>query len=97
MSETAGAQWDRWNEGPPGAVRLGSLLVSLLEPEPGDEVGFHRWYERDHFYAGCMAGPGFFAGRRFVATRALKALRAPAGAKPFGGDLSRGSFRAPDL
>jgi hypothetical protein len=77
MSEAAGAQWDRWDEGPPGAVRLGSLLVSLLEPEPGDEVGFHRWYERDHFYAGCMVGPWFFAGRRYVATRAHRSRRYP--------------------
>jgi hypothetical protein len=52
--------------------------VSLLDPAPGQEVAFHRWYERDHFYAGCMLGPWFFAGRRFVATRALKDLRTPA-------------------
>ena len=58
-------------------VALGSILVSLLEPEPGQGVAFHRWYERDHFYAGCMVGPWFFAGRRFVATRDLKALRYP--------------------
>jgi len=75
-------------------VRLGSAIVSLVEPHPGHGVAFHRWYERDHFYAGCLSGPGFFAGRRFVATRALKALRAPAGATPFGGDLGRGSFLA---
>jgi hypothetical protein len=41
-----------------------------------------------------MTGPGFFAGRRFVATRALKALRQPAGTEVFGGDLGRGSFLA---
>ena len=58
-------------------VALGSVLVSLLEPERGREAAFHRWYERDHFYAGCMVVPWFFAGRRFVATRELKALRAP--------------------
>jgi hypothetical protein len=58
-------------------VRLGSVLVSLLDPPRGDEIAFNRWYERDHFYAGCMAGPWFFAGRRFVATRELKALRHP--------------------
>ena len=57
--------------------RLGRLLVSLMDAAPGHERDFHRWYERDHFYAGCMTGPGFFAGRRFVATRALRALRRP--------------------
>ena len=74
-------------------VALGSLLVSLLDPTPGHEVEFHRWYERDHFYAGCMIGPWFFAGRRFVATRALKDLRYPAqgGALP---DVRLGSYLA---
>jgi hypothetical protein len=75
-------------------VRLGGAIVSLVEPHPGQALAFHRWYERDHFYAGCLSGPGFFAGRRFVATRALKALRRPAGATPFGGPLERGTFLA---
>lgn len=76
-------------------IRLGGAIVSLVEPHPGQALSFHRWYERDHFYAGCMAGPGFFAGRRFVATRALKKLRGPGGDAPaFGSDLGRGSFLA---
>lgn len=61
----------------PAEVRLGSVLVSLMDPSPGREVEFHRWYERDHFYSGCMAGPHFFSGRRFVATRSLKDERLP--------------------
>jgi hypothetical protein len=74
-------------------VALGSVLVSLLDPAPGQEVAFHRWYERDHFYAGVMAGPWFFAGRRFVATRELKDMRlcAPEAA-PVLEDLRRGSY-----
>jgi hypothetical protein len=72
-------------------VALGSVLVSLLDPEPGREAAFHRWYERDHFYAGVMAGPWFFAGRRFVATRALKDLRGPE-ASPALDDARRGSY-----
>lgn len=75
-------------------VRLGGAIVSLVEPHPGQALAFHRWYERDHFYAGCLSGPGFFAGRRFVATRALKTLRVPAGATPFGGPLDRGTYLA---
>ena len=72
-------------------IALGSVLVSLLDPEPGREAEFHRWYERDHFYAGVMIGPWFFAGRRFVATRALKDLRLPA-ASPVLDDPRRGSY-----
>src|SRR5262245_9312476 len=70
---------------------LGSVLVSLLDPEPGREAAFHRWYERDHFYAGVMMGAWFFAGRRFVATRALKDLRGPR-PSPVLEDPVRGSY-----
>jgi hypothetical protein len=58
-------------------VRLGSMLVTLVEPHRGHEVAYNRWYERDHFYAGCMIGPYNFAGKRFVATAELKARRDP--------------------
>ena len=58
-------------------VKLGSMLFTLVEPHRGHEVAYNRWYERDHFYAGCMVGPYNFAGRRFVATAELKALRDP--------------------
>ena len=59
-------------------VRAGSMLYTLVDPNRGHEVAYNRWYERDHFYAGCMVGPYFFAGRRYVATRPLKDLRFPA-------------------
>jgi len=58
-----------------GEVTLGSMLFTMVEPHRGHEVAYNRWYERDHFYAGCMVGPWLFAGRRWVATRALKGLR----------------------
>ncbi|HUY64096.1 MAG TPA: hypothetical protein VMV14_06220 [Acidimicrobiales bacterium] len=58
-------------------IKLGSMLVTLVEPHRGHEVAYNRWYERDHFYAGCMIGPYQFAGKRFVATADLKALRDP--------------------
>ncbi len=74
-------------------VELGSVLVSLLEARPGHEVELHRWYERDHFYAGCMMGPYFFSGRRYVATRPLKDLRFP-GETPVIDDIARGSYLA---
>lgn len=76
-----------------GDVRLGSMLFTLVEPHRGQEVAYNRWYERDHFYAGCMVGPWLFAGRRWVATRALKDLRFGAEPDLFGGaDL--GSYLA---
>lgn len=59
-------------------VEVGSMLYTLVEPHEGHEVAYNRWYERDHFYAGCMIGPWLFAGRRWVATRRLKDLRFPA-------------------
>jgi hypothetical protein len=76
-----------------GEVRLGSMLFTLVEPHRGHEVAYNRWYERDHFYAGCMVGPWLFAGGRFVATRALKDLRFGTDADLFGG-ASLGSYAA---
>ncbi|MEQ1786055.1 MAG: hypothetical protein ABL966_03295 [Acidimicrobiales bacterium] len=76
-----------------GEVRLGSMLFTLVEPHRGHEVTYNRWYERDHFYAGCMVGPWLFAGRRFVATRPLKDLRFGTDADVFGG-ASLGSYVA---
>ena len=69
------------------------MLFTLVEPHRGHEVAYNRWYERDHFYAGCMVGPWLFAGRRFVATRALKDLRFGAEADLFGG-VDLGSYLA---
>ncbi len=67
------------------------MLFSVVEPERGHGVAFHRWYERDHFYAGVLSGPGVFAGRRWVATRPLKDLRYPS-PSPLADDASAGSY-----
>lgn len=72
-------------------VRLGTILFSLVEPEEGHARAFASWYERDHFFAGCMAGADFFSGRRFVATRDLKQCRTGAGVAD-GVPIDRGSF-----
>ena len=72
-------------------IRLGSMLFTLVEPRRGHEVAYNRWYERDHFYAGCMIGPYNFAGRRFVATADLKALRDP-DPSAVTGEPERGSY-----
>jgi hypothetical protein len=72
-------------------VKLGSMLFTIVEPHRGHEVAYNRWYDRDHFYSGCMVGPYTFAGRRFVATADLKALREP-DPSVITGAPERGSF-----
>src|SRR5713226_7985521 len=74
-------------------IRVGSLLFTMVEPHRGHEVAYNRWYERDHFYAGCMVGPYNFAGRRFVATADLKSLRDP-DSSAITGEPARGSYIA---
>ncbi|WP_326808267.1 hypothetical protein OG533_16255 [Streptomyces sp. NBC_01186] len=65
-------------EGPYG-VRPGHALITMVEPHPGHEYAYNRWYEDDHYIAGAMAMPWMYAGRRWVATRDLQLLRYPAG------------------
>jgi hypothetical protein len=72
-------------------VEIGTAIVSYIEPHPGQARAFNEWYERDHFPATVLAGPGVFGGARFVATRACKALRPPG--RLFG-DPARGSYLA---
>lgn len=62
--------------GPYGAD-FGHALITMVEPHPGQERAYNRWYEDDHFIAGAMAMPWIFAGRRWVATRELQLLRYP--------------------
>ena len=61
-------------------VKVGSMLLTLVDPHKGFEKAYNRWYERDHFYGGCMEARYQIAGSRWVATRELKDLRWPAGA-----------------
>jgi hypothetical protein len=58
-------------------IGIGGALISMVEPHPGTEYAYNRWYEDDHFYAGALYMPWMFAGRRYVATRELQALRYP--------------------
>ena len=74
-------------------VKLGSMLFTIVEPHRGQEVAYNRWYERDHFYSGCLIGPYNFAGRRFVATAELKELRDP-DPSAITGTPTRGSYVA---
>ncbi len=43
-------------------IKLGGALVTMVEPHKGHEVAYNRWYERDHFYAGCQIGAWNLAG-----------------------------------
>ena len=75
-------------------VELGTILFTLVEPWKGYEVAYNRWYERDHFYAGCMIGPGILAGKRWVSPRPYKDLRYPDSSPITGGGPDRGSYIA---
>src|SRR5436305_14718203 len=56
-------------------MKVGSMLLTLVDPNKGFESAYNRWYERDHYIAGCLIGPYNFAGSRWVATREMKDLR----------------------
>ena len=75
-------------------VKVGSMLLTLVDPSPGFEQAYNRWYERDHYYAGCMVGPFLFAGSRWVATRELKDLRWPKGDETIASPSDAGSYVA---
>lgn len=62
----------------PMDVAVGGAFITMIEPNAGYEVEYNRWYEDDHYYAGAMIAPWFFAGRRWVATRDLREMRFPA-------------------
>jgi hypothetical protein len=75
-------------------IQIGSMLLTLVDPHRGHEVAYNRWYERDHFYAGCMLGPWLFAGSRWVATRDLKDLRVSDGRGEVANPVDAGSYVA---
>ncbi len=74
-------------------IKLGGALVTLVEPHRGHEVEYNRWYERDHFYAGCMIGAWTISGTRYVATRDHKAVRFPTDS-PIADPVGNGSYVA---
>lgn len=58
-------------------IRVGTMLWVFTDPHRGHELAYNRWYERDHYYGGCMIGAANFAGSRWVATRRHKDARIP--------------------
>ncbi|MFG3498006.1 hypothetical protein [Streptomyces sp. NPDC047928] len=75
--DTRGEAYARLAAVGPYGTHPGHALITMVEPHPGHEYAYNRWYEDDHYYAGAMAMPWMFAGRRWVATRELQLLRYP--------------------
>ena len=75
-------------------MKVGSMLLTMVDPNPGFESAYNRWYERDHFYAGCMVAPHQMAGSRWVAPRRLKDLRWPEGDCAVADPTDAGSYVA---
>lgn len=63
------------------APRIGSALITWVEPMPEHVVGYNRWYEDDHMITGAMVMPWMFACRRFVSPKWLQGLRGPSGSR----------------
>jgi hypothetical protein len=60
----------------PYSPAIGVCALTLVEPDPGQELSYNRWYEDDH-YPTSMASPWVMAGRRWMAPKRLDPLRAP--------------------
>ena len=75
-------------------MKVGSMLLTMVDPNPGFESAYNRWYERDHFYAGCMVAPHQMSGSRWVAPRRLKDLRWPEGDTAVANPTDSGSYVA---
>jgi hypothetical protein len=58
-------------------IRVGTMLWVFTDPHRGHERAYNRWYERDHYYGGCMIGAHNFAGSRWVAPRRHRDVRFP--------------------
>jgi hypothetical protein len=56
---------------------IGAAFFSLVEPDPGFQRAYNRWYEDDIFYRGARAMPWVLGARRYVATAAHKKIREP--------------------
>ena len=73
--------------------KIGSALITMVEPHVGHERAYNRWYEDDHFISGAMAMPWMFSGRRFVAPKRLQRLRTPQ-SSPIAEPLELGKYIA---
>ncbi|MCH2172796.1 hypothetical protein MK489_18630 [Myxococcota bacterium] len=74
-------------------VELGHAIISFVEPHPGYELAWNRWYERDHLIAAGTGAPFTMALQRWLATRRHKAVRVPHD-NPIAQPPERGTFLA---
>jgi hypothetical protein len=59
----------------PFKVALEGVVYTLVDVHEGHDAAFEDWYENDHFYAGGVLAPYVLSGRRWYASRALRAGR----------------------
>lgn len=78
MTEEERAAYALVGRSGPIETRLDKAIISLIEPAPGQEQDYNRWYEDDHAYISAFALPWVFAGKRWVATRRLREMRTSA-------------------
>jgi hypothetical protein len=74
-------------------IELGHAIFGLVQPHPGHELAWNRYYERDHLIAAGTCAPWTIAVQRWLATGRHRAARYPREnpiAKPF----DKGQFSA---
>jgi hypothetical protein len=59
----------------PFKVALEGVVYTLVDVHEGHDARFEDWYENDHFYAGGVLAPYVLSGRRWYASKALRASR----------------------
>ena len=74
-------------------VALGHAIFGLIEPHPGYERAWNRYYERDHLLAAGSCAPWTFSTQRWVATRRHKEVRQPR-ENPIANPFDKGTFLA---
>jgi len=74
-------------------VELGHAIFGFVEPHPGRELAWNRYYERDHLIAAGACAPWTIAVQRWFAPRRHKAVRYPHD-NPIAQPVGKGSFLA---
>jgi len=59
----------------PFKVALEGVVYTLVDVHEGHDARFEEWYENDHFYAGGVLAPYVLSGRRWYASKGLRASR----------------------
>ena len=59
----------------PARIALSHMKLVMTDIHAGHEQAWNQWYENDHFYAGCVLGPGCLSGARWHSSRSLRQAR----------------------